>query len=376
MKRKQTKGEGIFTPFENMYKDFSKLGKSASKTMSAVVNGASDYSPKVRKIISNYGDRRINKITIGRTPVSEVLTKVLSTASSNFKENVNNMPYDKLFHLFVLLQLEGGSVVRLEKNEVINADLIQKLTPDTELREVSSVPNNLSFNMLLSNAQKSMAGNFFKYSARDNNCQDFILGLFNGSNIGDSNDRGFIKQDTKQLFENTGFLRKFANTVTETGARFNALTQGGNIRHLHPNKDNGLTNTQIMKLCKELKIPCKGCFVKDELKKLTDGNYIINLNGQSHWTALIKKGSTYVYFDSYGFKAPEEIEALIPDKYLYNKSEIQGLEQTSCGYYCLAFLKDLQNSSNLHTSFEDYLNLFGKSKKKNQDIIKRILYTH
>ena len=46
------------------------------------------------------------------------------------------------------------------------------------------------------------------------------MGLFNGSNIGDSEDRTFIKQDTKQLFNNTGYLRKFANTVTETGARF------------------------------------------------------------------------------------------------------------------------------------------------------------
>lgn len=369
------KGNGIFTPFHNMAKDFAKLGKSAKKTATTVLYGASDYSPKVREILRNHGNKQINKITIGRTPVSEVLTKVLSTASSNFKENLNNMPYDELFHLFILVELEGGTNVRLEKNEVINADLIQKLTHDTELKEVSNIPNDLTLNNMLLNTKNLMGNLFFKYSARDNNCQDFILAIFDGSKIGNNEDRLFIKQDTKQLFNNTGFLRKFANTVTETGARFNALLQGGDLKL--NGDDNGLTDVQIMKMLKKLKIPCHGCYVKDELKSLKNGNYIINLNGQSHWCALIKDNNKVIYFDSYGFPAPEDIEDLIEGNYLFNKSQIQGLLQTSCGYYCIALFKFMKErkGNDIFKKFDEFLNLFGKKKTDNEIIIKHILDT-
>jgi hypothetical protein len=370
------KGDGILTPFENMAKDISKFGNSAKKTINTVINGASDYSPKVRKILSDYGDDHVREITIGRTPVSEVLTKVLSTASSNFKENINNMPYDKLFHLFILVRLDGRTI-RIEKNEVINIDLISKLTPDTELKKVSEIPMpTITLNQFLANGKSFMGSEkFFRYSARDNNCQDFILGLFYGSNIGNKEERDFIKQDTKQLFNNTGSLRQFANTITDVGGRFNALMNGGEIKKLKMRGDNGLTDKQIMAILKQKRIQCHGCFVKDELKSIKNGNYIINLNGQSHWCALVRKGDEYCWFDSYGFPPPEEVEDLINGTYFYNKYEIQGLEQTSCGYYCIAFLIwcNQYKKQELDKNFAAFLDLFSKNKTNNQLIIKNIL---
>lgn len=71
----------------------------------------------------------------------------------------------------------------------------------------------------------------------------------------------------------------------------------------------------------------------------------------------MRKGPKYIWFDSYGFKAPEEIEDLIPNPYYYNKSEIQGLQQTSCGYYCIALLKFLNyNHDNpFEANFEHFI---------------------
>jgi hypothetical protein len=134
-----------------------------------------------------------------------------------------------------------------------------------------------------------------------------------------------------------------------------------------------LTDTQLMHMCKKLKIKCHGCYVKDELKSLSNGNYFINLNGQSHWTAIVKKGDQVLYFDSYGFPAPEEIENLIEGNYLYNQSEIQGLQQTSCGFYCLAFMKYMKNKDDLSKAFTNFLNLFGPTKEKNEQTIRKIL---
>ena len=60
-----------------------------------------------------------------------------------------------------------------------------------------------------------------------------------------------------------------------------------------------------------------GCFVKNQLpSRLSHGFYIINLNGQSHWTALYKHGKNYYYYDSYGFVPPLEVENKLPE-YIY-----------------------------------------------------------
>ena len=58
--------------------------------------------------------------------------------------------------------------------------------------------------------------------------------------------------------------------------------------------------------------------MKDDLpKKVTDGNFIINLEssvdkngnecGGSHWTALVVKGSQSFFFDSFGAYPSTEI---------------------------------------------------------------------
>ena len=47
-----------------------------------------------------------------------------------------------------------------------------------------------------------MGSKYFTYSAKDNNCQDFILAVLKANNIGNEEDYSFVKQDTKSLFEN------------------------------------------------------------------------------------------------------------------------------------------------------------------------------
>ena len=64
-----------------------------------------------------------------------------------------------------------------------------------------------------------------------------------------------------------------------------------------------------------------GCYIDNELpKKLLNGYYVVNLNGNSHWTCLLKDGKNYFYFDSFGFPASEEVEEQIGE-YIY--SDIQ-----------------------------------------------------
>jgi hypothetical protein len=74
--------------------------------------------------------------------------------------------------------------------------------------------------------QEAMGEAFATYSARDNNCQDFILAFLKANGMGDEKDYAFVKQDVKSLYGKTSFLRKFTNTVTDIGAKVSTLIEG------------------------------------------------------------------------------------------------------------------------------------------------------
>ena len=102
-----------------------------------------------------------------------------------------------------------------------------------------------------------------------------------------------------------------------------------------------LTNGELDELVEHYKIKnYHGCFIDDKLpKKLRNGYYVVNLNGHSHWTCLLKDGNKYFYFDSYGFFASEEVEDQIGE-YIYSTDQLQDMNSSSCGYYCIAWMQN------------------------------------
>ena len=202
-----------------------------------IITGRQDYSPKVRKVLYFLGKQKIRKITIDRTPVGWFLKFLLNAASlGDFNKRYKNSPHDDLFHLRIIIETKKGTV-SLEKNEVINMEHKPKLAKNAQTQDVSlgDKVNKISINQLLDNTKRHMGQKFFPYSAKNNNCQDFILGVFNANNIGTSENREFIKQDTKALFSD--FLRKFSNTVTDIGARSNVVIEGSGSTDLISRKD-------------------------------------------------------------------------------------------------------------------------------------------
>jgi len=238
--KKRKEGKGVI---KNIIKTMPKVKKAVKSvtnivnkvkdTANAVIYGRDDYSPKVRDIISKYGDKNITNITLGRTPLGRPLMAALQVASGNtFSQKLDNTPYDKLFHLFMCIELDSNSKIILEKNEVINADIGCKNPKDTETREItnSDIETGLTLNEALEKTQLLMGSNFFTYSAKDNNCQDFIIAFLTANNIGNETDKSWVKQETKVLFEGNDRLRKIANTFTTIGARFDVLKQGAGLK--------------------------------------------------------------------------------------------------------------------------------------------------
>lgn len=137
---------------------------------------------------------------------------------------------------------------------------------------------------------------------------------------------------------------------------------------------NELTDREIDDILKRLNIPCNGCFITDELKEIKQGNTIINLNGSSHWCALIRDGNKYWYFDSYGFPAQEHLESLMKDDYSWSKEQLQSINSSSCGFYCCAFLKFMTGKKDKDRAYKCFLDLFSNQRQKNEVVLFHLLY--
>ena len=119
-----------------------------------------------------------------------------------------------------------------------------------------------------------------------------------------------------------------------------------------------LTNFEIQKLYQNMP-RFNGVYSRDNLPKIKDGTYVINLDEYSdigtHWVALYIHNIFVTYFDSFGVEhIPKEIKAFINNKNITtNIFRIQAYDSIMCGYFCIGFIdfmlagKTLTEFSNL-----------------------------
>jgi hypothetical protein len=114
----------------------------------------------------------------------------------------------------------------LEKKHVIKASMNPTEKPNTQFSYIPIHSNELTINKLLEGAKRILGNKFFTYDAYNNNCQDFIMAILNGSRIGTEENRKFIKQDTKDLFDELPITKKIARLATDTGATLDRIVYG------------------------------------------------------------------------------------------------------------------------------------------------------
>ena len=82
------KGKGIVSNFTGLVKK--------------VIYGTNELPPSVKKVLSEVGDAVITSADIGRTPVQSFITGIIKIVSTT--------PYEKLFHLFIVLHTNKGDI--------------------------------------------------------------------------------------------------------------------------------------------------------------------------------------------------------------------------------------------------------------------------
>ena len=222
--------EAVKPVISDAQKGFLNASENIKDYAKTVIQGRNDYPPAVRDLIKKFGDKTVKSIVIDRTPVVQALQSVLNFVSGGkFNERLEQMPYDKIFHLRIDITFTDDSKLAVEKNEVINMYTNPKLKEGGQQKPISNIPTGLTLNYMLEKAKEIQGKKYFDYSAYNNNCQDFIMALLKGSGIGTQEDYDFVKQESKALFKNDPFLRKFANTVTDIGGKANEIMFGSGI---------------------------------------------------------------------------------------------------------------------------------------------------
>lgn len=128
------------------------------------------------------------------------------------------------------------------------------------------------------------------------------------------------------------------------------------------------TDAQLRDLLSNVK-GFAGVLTRDELsKRVREKEFgIINMQKPiregTHWVAYANSQSSqkYIYyFDSFGLPPPDDIVKFLKTsgkQVLYQDAQIQNIESTACGYYCVEFIKAIANK----VSFYDFVYQFKQS---------------
>jgi len=217
-------GKGLYDSVKGAY-------NKAVDIVDKVKNGRMAYPPSAQKILNQYGEKKIARLDLHRCIVPEVYTNILNVWSQGeLKKRLAEEPKDKLYHISIWVHLEGGTTILCEKNEVIHLKVNPK-TPKGEETQTAKTPS-VSFGELMEKGRQLQGDDkWFSYSAKNNNCGNWIEGILMANHLDDKATHDFIGQDADKILEGFPNMRKFVNTLTDIAGKANVVIEGGKLSH-------------------------------------------------------------------------------------------------------------------------------------------------
>jgi hypothetical protein len=207
-----------------------------------LIFGIDNYNLEQQKLISINKDKIIKSIVVYRKPIQEILKQSLNILSfGKFVENLEKSPYDKIYHLYMIINLEFDISLILEKNERINIKVLNykdyhNLTDNIENIKIDLLDKKIKLMDLLNNTKDVMGKFYFQYDSRIYNCQNFILNILKSNNIYKQEYEKFIYQNPKYFFHNISYLGKFNKLITDLGAKIDLIKRGSGLPYNKINK--------------------------------------------------------------------------------------------------------------------------------------------
>lgn len=198
-------------------------------TATTAIFGRTKYPPDQQKLIDKYGDIKVVSATIGKNPLSSFLTGILNVLTlGGFQQFINKSPYDKLFHIYIILHLENGTNILVEKRPSIQMKVVVSYNPPKTQQIKTSVPG-ITFKTILDNTQKKQGSGYFTYNASSNNCQKFILDMLTANRLYTPYLKDFVYQDVSELFKMYGPAAAIVNATTGAAEVADIIKKGGRI---------------------------------------------------------------------------------------------------------------------------------------------------
>ena len=174
------------------------------------------FTDKSKAFTKNIKDEVIKSYTVGRTPIESYIEKYIKNVKGS------KLPYDKLYHLFIIIELENGMFILTEKNpntifKVVGGNVVENRGAQSFL--VPVVVPEITFGEFIDNVKKLQGKKFNQYDALKNNCQDYILDVVKALHSDFSEDDAsnditdFIKQDVSSIMYSSDF--KIAKVITD-----------------------------------------------------------------------------------------------------------------------------------------------------------------
>jgi len=207
---------------------FTNPTKGLTRVITDTIKDVStQFPPQVRNILMKHGNHKITNIKLCKEVVSEnteYLLKALAGAQT-WEEAKKKHGFDKFYHLFMIVTMENGSQLHIEKNEVIR--ISENPRPCPNALDLGAPPQPITVSEML-NRTKDRIGerDFFTYDPLGNNCQNFVNQLLRTMGLYNETAKNFVYQDIKGLREDLpGYTRFLAKGLTDVGAFFNTAYQ-------------------------------------------------------------------------------------------------------------------------------------------------------
>jgi hypothetical protein len=186
------------------------------------------YTKGARDTLKQYGQEIVVGMSVHREPIQGILDKVIGVLSGGTWEDLKKKnAYDKFFHLYALVRLNTGRVIRVEKNANITLAPDGQAGDEGEVRDVNFTGvSPFTFEEMLDRTRQMMGDyRYFGYSPFadeknvSNNCQDFILAILKANKLGDEELKKFVKQDIVELSkELPGITKRIGDAITGLGS--------------------------------------------------------------------------------------------------------------------------------------------------------------
>ncbi|KAL6046003.1 hypothetical protein QOT17_022438 [Balamuthia mandrillaris] len=187
-----------------------------------------------RQLVSQYGNIPIIAMFVVRSLIQRAITTLGNILTmGQLDKTRQKLQYDDLYHLYLVLQLQSGHVIRLEKNQVVSAKLASNADLQPRNRgalQIQLVGEPL-LATLLDNTLKAVGKQrMWLYSADRYNCQLFIHDILAANGMLTEELKQFIVQDAAQLLKAHPRIRGLAKLATDLAAKIDYVVYGAGLR--------------------------------------------------------------------------------------------------------------------------------------------------